>query len=66
MNFRLTDDEYERASAWIDAHRTDGRPTGASGGRFTYTFTPTTLGMILCVVDNVTHETLDLTDYSEF
>lgn len=34
---------------------------GAIGGRYTYKFTPTSLGNIVKVIDNYTKEELDLT-----
>ena len=37
--------------------------TGAVGGRYTYSFTPTSLGVITKVSDAITNEVLDLTEY---
>lgn len=36
--------------------------TGASGGQFTYSFTPTSLGVLAYIKDSVTHEVLDITN----
>ena len=36
---------------------------GAIGGRFTYSFTPTGLGMIVEVVDGISGKSIDLTEY---
>lgn len=37
--------------------------TGAIGGRYTYSFTPTSLGTVVKVYDAITKETIDLSDY---
>ncbi len=41
---------------------------GASGGRWTYSFTPTSLGLVINVIDNLIKEDniLDLTDYENW
>lgn len=39
---------------------------GAIGGQFEFTFTPTSLGTIASVKDNVTGEKLILTDFGDF
>ena len=39
---------------------------GASGGCLTYSFTPTSLGMVTKVTHALTGETLDLTDYEDW
>lgn len=39
---------------------------GAIGGGYTYCFTPTGIGMIVKVVNGVTKEELDVTDYDSF
>lgn len=40
--------------------------TGAIGGQFTYSITPTSIGTIVVVEDAVTGEELDITDYGMF
>lgn len=40
--------------------------TGASGGSYTYSFTPTSLGTAVKVTDNLSGETIDLTDYDSW
>ena len=36
---------------------------GACGGAYTYSFTPTGLGLVVKVTNGATNETIDLTDY---
>ena len=43
--------------------RKDNRYEGTVGGRFTYKITPTTLGMVIKVVDGMTKKELDVTEY---
>ncbi len=38
--------------------------TGAIGGRYTYSMTPTTLGCVYIVRDNLLKEDCDITDYN--
>jgi hypothetical protein len=76
--FQLTDNQREKVCTWsaeqdkkvIEQQKGTGLEHpgmpyyGASGGALTYSFTPTSLGMILKVEHNLTHETIDLTEYS--
>jgi hypothetical protein len=39
---------------------------GCSGGAFTYMFTPTTLGLVTEVKNNLTGETINLTDFEDW
>ncbi len=39
---------------------------GCSGGAYTYSFTPTTLGTIVKVINNVTKEEINLTNFDEW
>jgi hypothetical protein len=39
---------------------------GACGGNLTYSFTPTTLGVVVKVYESLSRKTLDLTDYYEW
>lgn len=40
--------------------------SGAIGGEYTYSFTPTSLGTIIKVHNEMTKQELDLTEYSDF
>lgn len=65
--FRLSNEEIATANAFIARQETENPSHGgAIGGRWTYTFTPTSLGVIASIVDNVTKATEDLTDFSNF
>lgn len=65
--FKLDNDDLKKISDW-KASRDPMRYAGASGGRWTYSFTPTSLGTIVTVTDNLVTENnvLDLTDYVIF
>lgn len=47
----------------LDEHTTYG---GAIGGSLTYSFTPTSLGMIVKVRDALSKQEIDLTNYDEW
>jgi hypothetical protein len=67
MTFTLTKDQHAKASEWMAAQRaTHPADTGAAGGRFSYVFTMTGLGECIEVVDQITGERLNVTDYSDW
>lgn len=61
ITFYLDPSEIKKFNDW--SSRLPSGPTGASGGRFTYSFTPTTLGTVAKITDAITGETIDVTDY---
>lgn len=63
MNFSLTPQQLQTFRTW--SAKFTGEKVGAIGGAFTFSFTHTSVGIII----KVTHfkgETLDLTDYDTF
>ncbi len=62
--FCLNDKQLEQIKAWASKH--EKVYTGAIGGRYTYTFTPTSVGMIVNVIDCVTKEKLDISNYEDW
>lgn len=82
MNFTLSEDEEKKVASWIrdiedthvrelrdsGDHRTEDEIfySGPLGGLISYTFTPTSLGVIKQVKHNKLNETLDFTDYSNW
>lgn len=61
MIFELDAWQKEKLGEWVSIRRR--RNTGAIGGQFTYSFTPTNLGTVVKVECGITKEQLDLTDY---
>jgi len=59
-----TDKEQERITAFMNKHRREY--TGASGGQFSWIYTPTTLGTVTVIRCNISKEEEDVTDYSEW
>ena len=62
--FALDAEQVAKVRAWMA-----GKPkvyTGPIGGRLTYSFTPTSIGVAVSVKDCVTVEELDITDYEGF
>jgi hypothetical protein len=75
--FDLTKDQWRRLQEWSSAQNDKVAKMqddascdfpctpyyGAIGGHLTYSFTPTSIGTIVVVENNVTKEKIDLTDY---
>lgn len=68
MSFELTDSEREKVRSWIDQHQKDHpmKSTGAIGGRWTYMFTPTSIGVAKRISCCVCNEECDVTDYDQW
>lgn len=63
--FSLDKYEQEKLREWQAGHNKNVY-TGAIGGRYTYSFTPTSLGTIVKVHDAVTKTEIDLTEYESW
>lgn len=59
--FIIDDEQQKKLDEWKKHHKSVY--TGAIGGRYTYSFTPTSLGVVIKVTDYVTKEVIDLSDY---
>ena len=63
-NFELTDEEYQK---FIDWHYSLPEvDSGVCGGRYSFTFVPTSIGCFVTVKDCVTKKELELVDGSDF
>ena len=62
--FALTWEQEQVANTWIETRSKED--CGPIGGRWSYRFTPTSIGMLIAVVDNANGEELELTDYDSF
>ena len=60
--FTLTDDQQKQARQWVDSHTCSIDYSGAIGGKTTYSFTSTSIGVVE-KVSCACGEELDLTDY---
>lgn len=58
--FGLTEEQDKKVEDWMAGH--EAKYCGAIGGRYTYQFTPNSLGIGVCIIDNLTKEVLDVTD----
>ena len=63
-NFYLTEKQQQKLNDWILHH--EDVYTGAIGGRYTYEFTPTSIGIAVWVRDAITKEKIDLSDYEDW
>lgn len=66
MTFELDPTQKKKAYSWMKKLIKDNAEVGTIGGRFTFSFTGTGLGLIIKVIDNVTKQELDLTDYENW
>lgn len=63
--FKLTYDQTKKSAVWIGEHTCKLTRIGAIGGKITYSFTPTRIG-ITQVISCACGEELDLTDYDSW
>lgn len=62
--FSIDDEQLKKLDQWMAAKTK--KYTGAIGGRFTYSFHPTSLGVIIKVKDEVDGSVIDLSDYLDW
>ena len=63
--FKLTKKQAEKLNEWSN-QKDLTIYTGAIGGRFTYQFTPTSIGVVVRVIDNIDKTEIDLSEYDEW
>ena len=66
MMFELDAKQTLKVTRWQTKLLKDEANCGAIGGRFTFCITPTGLGLIVKIIDNVTKQELDVTDYENW
>lgn len=72
--FSLTEEQGEKVAAWAaqqdkalaEKQGKDQPYYGCSGGSLSFEFTPTTLGMVVKVTNNLTKESLDVTEWDNW
>lgn len=65
MNFKLNQTQTNKIALWESTHRCSVKNEGAIGGKVTFSFTPTSLGVIEKVKCACTAQ-LDVTDYESW
>ena len=60
-DFNLSPEDIVKFSDWRGT--LPKAETGACGGRYTFSFTPTSIGTVVKIEDGISGEVLDLTDY---
>lgn len=60
----LNQSQAQKLVEWKSNHVNVG--SGAIGGRYTYCYTPTSIGTIIIVKDSITNTQIDLTEYEEW
>lgn len=79
MDFQITPEQWTKFHSWQveqdkkvietqkERHLFPDEPYyGAIGGGYTFSFTPTSIGLIIQISNNVTKEMLDVTDYENW
>jgi hypothetical protein len=62
--FELSQEDLDKIKSWIKT--LPKGYYGCIGGRFTYSFTPTTLGLITVVSDGMTGEEININDFEDW
>ncbi len=65
MLFKLTDEEFDKVYDWTKDHKCDDDLIATIGGKYSYVFIPTGLGMIKRV-ECICGDVLDLTDVDKW
>lgn len=63
-SFTISDDQLKKLAEWMKSK--PKKYTGAIGGRFTYEFHPTSLGVVIKVKDETDQSEIDLSDYEDW
>ena len=68
MKFKLTKYELKESKKWIKKHSKDHviQDTAAIGGRWSYIFTPTSIGDFVSIKCNACNESKQISDLSSF
>lgn len=64
MTFKLDKEQQEKVNVWMNKKKF--LPVGTIGGRFTFCFTLTTLGVVIKVKDEVLGDEIDVSDYENW
>ena len=65
FSFSLTEEQKIKLDEWKSQQAEEDK-VGTIGDRYTYSFTPTSLGLATVVKDNVTNSEINLTDFSNW
>ena len=74
ISFKITSEQRKKLKSWIDEQdrlvclkQNRSCPNyGSCGGAYTYSFTPTSIGLVIKVKNGITNNTIDLTDYDNW
>ncbi len=65
-NFELDKAQMQKFEKWKTKQEKTHQSRTTLGERWTFSFTPTGIGIVVSVIDNATKDTLDLTDWDNF
>lgn len=66
IRFSIDGVGLDKLAEWIDSISDEIGHGGASGGHFTYSFTPTSLGTVVVITENTTKKSINITDYGSW
>lgn len=64
--FQLDETQIKKFEKWKKKQKKKDPTTFTAGERWTFMFTPTGLGLVVHVKDNLINEEIDLTDWDNF
>ncbi len=62
--FVINSTQNKKINEWMSTHK--NAYEGAIGGRYTFCFTPTSLGEVIVVKDSVTNTEIDVSEYEDW
>jgi len=65
-NFELDETQIKQFEKWRKKQIKKDQSTFTAGERWSFIFTPTGIGLITYVKDNITDDKIDLTDWENF
>jgi hypothetical protein len=64
--FSIDQEQSEKIGIWMKEQNAKFKESGANGGVYSYIFTPTSLGLVVEVRNNVTKESINVTNYGDW
>lgn len=66
MTFTIDKEDIKKISKWVKKQRKKDSSNFALGERWSYIFTPTGIGTLLTIKDNILNEEYEVTDISNW
>jgi hypothetical protein len=66
MTFTIDNEDIKKISKWVKQQKKKNNHNFTLGERWSYIFTPTGLGILISIKDNLLDEQYDITDILDF